>query len=218
MFERAWWEDRYGAPDAVWSGRVNRRLAEHAGGLTPGTALDVGCGEGADTIWLAEHGWAVTAVDFSQAGLDRARAHAEAAGADVAGRITWLRADLRTWTPPRATFALVSAQFLHQVPDVRRAMFAGLAEAVRPGGTLLLVGHHPLDLDAGHGGPSIGHEHREAMLDAMFTADQVAADLDPAAWQVVTAEAAGRRVPGHDGEPTTAHDAVLNARRLDLTP
>lgn len=209
MFELPWWQERYGAPEAVWSGRPNSRLVEHAGPLAPGSALDVGCGEGADAVWLAERGWTVTAVDFSQAGIDRARAHAESVGAEVAACITWLREDIRVWAPPRASFDLVTSQFMQQPTIVRRPLFARLAEAVRPGGTLLVVGHHPLDIDTGLRTPA----NVEAMQDAMYTADQVAADLDPQIWHVQVAEAAGRDVPGPEGDPIRAHDAVLRARR-----
>ncbi|GAB3685639.1 NAD(P)/FAD-dependent oxidoreductase [Angustibacter aerolatus] len=207
MFEQPWWEERYGADEAVWSGRVNPRLAQHAADLVPGTALDVGCGEGADTIWLAQRGWHVTALDFSAAGIARARAHAEAAG--VADRITWVQADVRTWTPPSAAFDLVSSQFMHQAPAVRGPLFDRLADAVRPGGTLLVVGHHPLDLQTGLRTPGPRH----AMLEMMFTAGEVADGLDAERWSVEVAEAAGRVVTGPDGRAIVAHDAVLRARR-----
>src|SRR3954452_483441 len=135
MFEQPWWEDRYGQPDAVWSGNPNERLVEQAGDLAAGAALEVGCGEGADAIWLASRGWTVTAVDFSQAGLDRARQHAEAAGRDLAGRITWQRVDVRSWAAPAASYDLVTAHYFHQPAALRQQLFAGLAAAVRPGGT-----------------------------------------------------------------------------------
>ena len=209
MFELDWWQERYGDVEPVWSGRPNVRLVEQAGDLTPGTALEVGCGEGADAIWLAQAGWAVTAVDFSQAGLDRAAAHAESVGADVASRITWLCQDLRSWTPPSANFDLVTAHYMHLPSPLRRVLFAGLADAVRPGGTLLIVGHHPRDLATALRTPA----PPELMQDAMFTAEQVAADLDPDAWQVEVADAAARPATSPDGEQVTVHDAVLRARR-----
>jgi SAM-dependent methyltransferase len=210
MFELDWWQERYGDVEPAWSGQPNLRLVEQVGDLTPGTALEVGCGEGADAIWLAERGWTVSAVDFSQAGLDRARAHAESVGADVAARITWLRQDLRSWTPPTATFDLVTAHYMHQPSPLRRVLFAALADAVRPGGNLLIVGHHPRDLATALRTPA----PPELMQDAMFTAEQVASEMDPHAWRLDVVETAARTVTSPDGEQVTVHDAVLRAHRL----
>ena len=87
MFDEQSWEERYRSRTAVWSGQPNPQLVAEAAGLDAGTALDVGSGEGADTIWLASRGWQVTAVDFATTALQRGAAHAEALGAEVAGRI-----------------------------------------------------------------------------------------------------------------------------------
>ncbi|GAA0797687.1 methyltransferase domain-containing protein [Spirilliplanes yamanashiensis] len=199
MFEQDSWEERYGASARIWSGNPNPQLVTEAADLPPGAALDVGCGEGADAIWLAGHGWKVTAVDFSAVALARAAEHAGDAP------IEWVQADLRRWEPPARAYQLVSAQFMHLPGDDRRALFARLAEAVAPGGTLLIVGHHPSDLRTS--------AHRMNFPDMMFTAEEVAAALDPGQWQVEAAETRPRDVTGHDGEPTTVHDAVLRARR-----
>src|ERR671912_1383468 len=83
MFEPPSWEERYSGEQKVWSGQPNPQLVAEASGLAPGTALDVGCGEGGDVIWLAQHGWRVTGADFSAAGLARARRHAAEAGGDA---------------------------------------------------------------------------------------------------------------------------------------
>lgn len=80
---RAFWEQMYGERDQVWSGKVNVPLAREVDGVAPGRALDLGCGEGADAIWLAEQGWTVTAVDISATALDRGRAEAQRRGLDV---------------------------------------------------------------------------------------------------------------------------------------
>ncbi|WP_200215774.1 bifunctional NAD(P)/FAD-dependent oxidoreductase/class I SAM-dependent methyltransferase [Micromonospora coerulea] len=205
MFERAAWEERYQARPALWSGRPNPQLVTEAAELAPGRALDVGCGEGADAIWLAERGWQVTGVDIAETALRRAADHAAAAGADVAGRITWTRADLREQPPAAGRYDLVSAQFMQLPPDARRALFARLADAVAPGGTLLIVGHHPSDLRTS--------AHRQHFPDMMFTAEEVAASLDPGQWQVGAAETRPRAAVDPDGRDITIHDAVLVARR-----
>src|SRR5438445_8070651 len=93
--------------DGVARRPPNAHLTDEASGLQPGRALDAGCGHGSDTLWLAAHGWQVTAVDFSASALAHARSTAEAAGADVAGRVTWVEADLTTWTPQPGHFDLV---------------------------------------------------------------------------------------------------------------
>lgn len=135
------WDERYSAPQRVWSGNPNPWLVEVAADMEPGTALDVGCGEGADAIWLAERGWDVTGIDFSAAGLAHAAEQAEQAGVPV----HWVRTDLTEWAPEER-FDLVSVQFFHAEPAVRRAVHRAAWAAT--GGTLLLVGH-----DDSHPGP-----------------------------------------------------------------
>ena len=135
------WDVRYA--DRVWSGHVNPRLPERAAGLTPGRALDVGCGEGADVLWLAAQGWDVTGMDFSAAGLARAAQHAEEAG--VADRTHWRREDVRTWQPD-GTWDLVTSHYLHLAEEAMPDAVGRLATAVAPGGTLLVVLHHPEDV------------------------------------------------------------------------
>jgi 2-polyprenyl-3-methyl-5-hydroxy-6-metoxy-1,4-benzoquinol methylase len=76
QFDQAFWDERYRSHDALWSGNPNDHLINETDGLTPGPALDVGCGEGADAVWLAERGWRVTAVDLSTVALERGAAHA----------------------------------------------------------------------------------------------------------------------------------------------
>ncbi|WFE30149.1 NAD(P)/FAD-dependent oxidoreductase [Solwaraspora sp. WMMD791] len=206
MVSQEFWDERYGAVDRVWSGNPNPQLVTVVADLPAGTACDVGAGEGADAIWLAGQGWEVTAVDVSPVALRRAADQAAVAGDDVAKRLTWQQADLRSWDPGTARFDLVSAQFMH-LPDPDRAMLhRRLAAAVRPGGTLLIVGHHPRDLDV----PGI---RRPRLPDLMFTAEQVAAVLDPSEWASIRAETVPRSVTGPDGDPITIHDAVLHAVR-----
>jgi SAM-dependent methyltransferase len=204
VFDEQSFEEMYRATDALWSGRPNPQLVAEAAGLRPGTALDVGCGEGADAIWLAERGWQVTAVDFAATALERGATHAAVRGDEVAGRIRWVRADV-TQEQPGERFDLVSAQFMHLPPEERRELFAGLADAVRPGGTLLVVGHDFSDVAAG--------AHRPPAPERFFTAQEVAASLDADAWEVLVAEARPRPAAVHEGHDITVHDAVLRARR-----
>jgi SAM-dependent methyltransferase len=197
MFEVPWWDRFYGG-HAVWSGDPNPQLVVEASHLTPGTALDVGCGEGADAIWLATRGWQVTGVDFAAAALERAAAHAGGVA------VRWVRADIRVELP-EGPYDLVSAQFI-QLPDTpRRALFARLAAAVAPGGTLLVVGHHPHGMEA-----SAHHAHAPDMF---YTAEDVARTLDPDGWSILAADARPRTMTGPDGQEHTIHDAVLRARR-----
>ncbi|GIF04016.1 methyltransferase domain-containing protein [Actinoplanes siamensis] len=198
MFEAEAWEERYRAKPSIWSGKPNSQLVGEAAGLPAGRALDVGCGEGADAVWLAERGWRVTGVDISSVALLRAAGHAAAAG--LADRITFSQADLRAEPPADRSYDLVSAHFMHLPADTRKELYPRLAAAVALGGTLLIVGHHPDDLAAGR--------HPMHFPDMMFTAQELAVELDPAEWEVLTAAKRPRQTP--DG---VLHDAVLVARR-----
>lgn len=201
MFERPAWEERYSG-DRVWSGKVNVQLAAEAADLEPGRALDVGCGEGGDALWLAGRGWQVTASDFAEAALERVAAHAEEAG--VGTRVETRLLDVRTFEPDGETWDLVTAHFVH-LPDggmvdvVRR-----LAGAVAPGGTLLVVGHAPSDLHSG-----LRHGH----VSFMHTADQLLPALDDD-WEVEVCESRPRtQAHPETGEEIEIADATLRARR-----
>jgi SAM-dependent methyltransferase len=202
---QAFWDARYGSRERVWSGEPNRRLVEEVAALSPGRALDAGSGEGADALWLAGRGWRVTAVDVSPVVLARASALAAEYGEEVASRVTWEHADVRTWSPPRAAYDLVSAQFLHPPADLRPQIVGRLAAAVAPGGLLLYVGHDPSDIGVVPRGRA----------ELMPTASEVAQLLERDAWVVELAEARPRAGPNHhpDGHAATIHDAVLRARR-----
>ncbi|MGS2807219.1 class I SAM-dependent methyltransferase [Nocardia sp. MW-W600-9] len=133
------WEDFYRERDQIWTGNANKTLVSEVTELTPGTALDLGCGEGGDAIWLARQGWQVTAVDVSATAMERGARHA----ADAGVRITWERHDLQT-SFPTGTFDLVSAQFLHspvERPDERPTILRRAAAAVAPGGVLVIGSH-----------------------------------------------------------------------------
>jgi SAM-dependent methyltransferase len=205
MWTQGFWDERYGSAATIWSGNPNLHLVAQVADLRPGTALDVGSGEGADAIWLAEQGWQVTGMDVSMVALERAAQLAAAAGQDVADRITWQHADILTWDPAPRQFDLVSAQFMHLPRSAREAVYRRLAAAVRPEGSLLIVGHHPSDLET----TTRGHK----VADLFFTAEQVAAGLDPGDWQVVVAASPERQTLDSDGRPLTISDAVMHAIR-----
>jgi SAM-dependent methyltransferase len=204
-FDQAFWDDRYRSHTTLWSGNPNPRLVAEVTGLTPSTALDVGCGEGADAIWLAGQGWRVTGVDISAVALERAAGHAAAAGAGVADRIAWLRQDLTDWEPPHP-YDLVSAQYVHVPSALRLVLFERLAAAVAPRGTLLIVGHHPSDMHT--------TVPRPKMPDLFYSGDDIAEQLDPGHWDVVTNTAAPRSATDPEGRSVTVHDTVLRATKL----
>jgi len=197
------WEDRYGERDRIWSGRVNRWLAEVAEPLTPGRALDLGCGEGGDSLWLAEQGWQVTGVDISDTALGRAGAEAGKRG--LADRVTLLQIDLSEAFPD-GTFDLVSAQFLQSLVHLdRERIFAAAASAVAPGGLLVVVDH-------GAAPPWAKHIH-----DHVFPGvDEVLAtiDLGKGEWEQVRVAAVEREAVGPDGETGVLLDNLIVLRRL----
>lgn len=198
------WEEHYAQRDRVWSGRVNVRLAELVEPMTPGRALDLGCGEGADAMWLAEHGWHVTAVDISQTALDRAAADAMAR--NLAARIDFQRHDLNE-SFPGGVFELVSAQFLHSpVPLDRTRLLRCAADAVAPGGTLLVVDHGAAPPWASN--PD--HHHHD-----FPTGDEVVSslNLDNSQWDRVRVAAVERDALGPAGQQAVLTDNVMVLRR-----
>jgi SAM-dependent methyltransferase len=211
-FTEGFWDDRY-RERPIWSGAVNQRLAETAVELTPGRALDVGCGEGGDAIWLAGRGWQVTATDVSAVALERARAAAEAAG--IADLITWEQADGRSdWAPPAGSFDLVSASFVQFPRSELVAFHRKLAAAVAPGGTLLVTAHHA---DSHAGNVAGTGASTAATADLFATAAEMAAGLDlDDSWSVTATDPTREAVfpPGPaGGELMTVRDAVLRAVR-----
>jgi SAM-dependent methyltransferase len=199
LFSEAFWNERYRSHPKLWSGRPNAHLVDQTSDLVPGTALDVGCGEGADAVWLAEHGWRVTAVDIATVALERAAANAGTLP------IEWRQADLIGWDPAPGRYDLISAQYVHLPPEPRDTLFRRLAAAVTPGGTLLVVGHHPSDLSTEMSRPDVP--------ELLFTVEDLKPLLDPAEWEVVTDMAAPRDTTTPEGRPVTIHDAVFRACR-----
>ena len=195
------WDARYsGAEGGMWSGRPNGRLVAEVADLPPGRALDVGCGEGADAIWLARRGWTVTAIDISDVAVSRAREAAELAGAAV----EWLRGDALRTSFPAASFDLVSMHYPALPKAAGDTAVRGLLGTVRPSGLLLAVYH---DLD---------DEHREHMKpQGVDPANYVGADdLGRLLGDDFTVElhVVEPRIDPPPGAPHVA-DVVLRARR-----
>jgi SAM-dependent methyltransferase len=198
-----YWEKHYGERERIWSGRVNVRLAEVVADLPPGRALDLGCGEGGDAVWLAEHGWQVTAVDISETALQRAAEEARARG--VLDRIEFERHDLSD-SFPDGVFDLVSAQFLHSTVRLERPqILRHAANAIAPDGVLVIVDHAaPPPFSK-----KVPHDHP-------FPApDEVLAELAlPAAeWEQARVDVVDRAGIDPDGQPFTWRDNVMVLRR-----
>ena len=199
------WEERYAGSDAVWSGRVNHSFASVAATLTAGTALEFGCGEGADAIWLAQQGWQVTGVDISPTAIGRATEAATKAALSPDG-LRFVAADLADWSTDDA-YDLVTASFLHSpVAFDRTSALRKAAGYVRPGGHLLVVSHAAAppwaDLPSDH------HHH------FLSPAEEVEAlALDPADWTTILAEVRTPSATAPDGQPATLDDSVILLRR-----
>ena len=184
-YDRDFWEERWSEvpPSRATERPPNAHLRAEVEDLRPGRALDAGCGHGSDALWLAARGWQVTGVDFSATALAHARAAAEASGADI----EWIEGDLATWSPQPDGYDLVVCLYVHVAGSVE-AMVRRMAAGVAPGGTLLMVGHHP------------------AGDQVQVSVDDAVAALDPDRWEIVVAEDRPRAAAG------TGVDAVIRAR------
>lgn len=203
--DREEWNKRYANKEFVWTVDPNRFLVAELAGLPPGRALDLGCGEGRNAVWLAEQGWRVTAVDFSDIGLDKGRQLASARHATV----TWVLADVTSYRPHRGTYDLVLICYLQLPARERSRVLKHAQEALALHGTLLYIGHDLSNLEHGWGGPQ-----DPAVL---CTPQQVVADL--AGLRIVKAEVRSRpvaREPAHGGPvDATALDCLVRAARID---
>ena len=202
-YDRAYWERLWEKTlrehaDKIGQRPPNAHLVAEAARLRPARALDAGCGHGSETLWLATHGWEVTAVDFSASALAHARSTAEALGPDIAARVAWVEGDLAVWAPPREDFDLVVCLYVHVAGSVDE-MVRRLASGVAHGGTLLMVGHRPID-------PATG-KPTAAASQVQVSVEEAVAALDSMAWELVVAEERPRAVAG------TGVDAVIVARR-----
>ncbi len=197
------WDGLYNEREQVWTGRPNEAVVREVSELPPGTALDVGCGEGGDAIWLAQHGWQVTGTDVSPVAL--ARAAAAAAELGVGDRVIWRWHDL-TSSFPIGSYDLVSAAFLHSPVDMpREEILRAAARAVAPGGTLLIVGHASFP-------PWSRHDHTEAD----FPTPQAVLDscqLMTEEWLTRTLAAEGREATGPEGQTAILTDYIVRVER-----
>lgn len=196
------WDGHYSrrAADAPVA-RVNVRLAEIAGPLRPGAALDLGCGAGGDALWLADQGWQVTAVDIAASAVNLLRQHADRAGKAVNALCVDLAEDF-----PAGTFDLVSAQYFHTPFTLDRAqVLRTAAKAVNSGGRLVIVDH-------GSTAPWSWNQDADVRYP---TPQEVAAELalDPAEWSIERADSPQRQATGPSGQTAAVIDHVLVMRR-----
>jgi SAM-dependent methyltransferase len=198
FWDQRWTEALRKHGDRIGQMPPNGDLTAVAADLTPGRALDAGCGRGAEALWLAGRGWQVTAVDFAEAALDHGRSSAASLGPDILERIDWVQGDLGDWTPDPGAYDLVACLYVHVAGSVEETV-TRLAGGVAPGGTLLLVGHLPVDPATGDDSAAAGQ--------VQVTVDTARAALDPQAWELVVAEDRPRATAG------TGADAVIQAHR-----
>jgi SAM-dependent methyltransferase len=204
MTDATFWDTRYAEDAHVWSGNANTALVAEAGDLAPGRALDLGCGEGGDAIWLARRGWAVTAVDISAVALAKAARHAAQAGVTV----DFQRHELgRSF--PAGRFDLVSAQFLYPRGDVSREQILRAAvAAVAPGGILLIEGHQDF-------GPFAEQARAHGHVSFPEPEEVVAGlGLIEGEWEVLRCAKHDRVQNGPDGSPAHRTDSTVKLRRL----
>lgn len=200
VMDQAFWDSLYAEPDNRWSGHPNAALVAEVTSLAPGTALDLGCGEGGDAIWLATHGWTVVGLDLAEVALQRAEAEV-AHDPEVAARNTWVRSDLASFPVPAAGFDLVSAHYFAHM-RANPAAIDQLTAPVAPGGTLLVVGHLP-DADA-----MAAHGYR---LEDFYSHEEIVAGLGTG-WEILLDEVRARPGGATDTSPHS-HDTILRARR-----
>lgn len=232
------WDELYSERDRIWSGNVNRAMADVVADLpvsslgadVPLRALDLGCGEGGDAIWLAAAGWDTVGIDISAVAVERAREAAEAR--ELGQQVDFRTADLTTWDDARwATlggFDLITASFLlSPVEFAREHVLRRAAERLRPGGHLVVVTHgsappwsqhydHDETDEAPDGDDGPSHDHHSHAHDeplATVESELAALDADPQRWETLLAEVRLRDAVGPDGERATLDDVVVVLRR-----
>jgi SAM-dependent methyltransferase len=194
--KRERWNERYSQPGLLWSARPNRFLVAEVADLAAGRAIDLACGEAQNAIWLAERGWDVVGVDFSDVGIAKGRERAARDGVEL----ELVVADLLEYVPERDAFDLVLLLYFHLPPGELGVVLARAAAALAPGGTRLAIGHDRTNVEEGVGGPS-----DPAIL---YTPDEIAAELPGLV--IEKAERVLRDVPNAD---RPAIDALVRARR-----
>lgn len=201
---QTFWDDVHRRRDRDRPGAPHVHLEDRLAAVPPGRALELGCGDGADAIWLAKRGWQVMAVDISPVILEFGAEQAKRAG--VAEQIDWQPADLAEWSPD-GSYDLVCSFFLHTPEGLDRVdAFSRAAVRLRPGGTLLLVGHLTLAPWAWDPDDTSGLQGAKALAGAL--------SLDPATWRTLLAEDRSRTVHHSDGRRAEVVDAVLHVERL----
>ena len=198
---KARWNERYAARELVWSAGPNTLLEAELKGLPPGRALDVACGEGRNGLWLAEQGWQVTAVDFSEVAISKGTQIAERRGLNL----DWRVADVARDPLPEAAYDLVTICFLHTDPSERNRWLPRMVRCVAPGGTFFYLGHDPANIEHGLGGPQDP--------ELLPSVAEIAGALP--GFELKRAEVYQRSVaadPGHGGETAgTALDTFVRA-------
>ncbi len=192
------WDARYRAAELVWSAGPNQFVVAELEHLAPGRALDLACGEGRNAIWLAEQGWTVTGVDFSEVALEKARRIAATRNVTI----EWELADVTDYSPPAEQFDLVIVLYLHLPAAQRRVVFERAAAAVAPGGTFLVVGHDSTNPASGWGGPQDP--------DVLYGPEDISVDVDGI--HILKAERVERHIRTDEGDKV-AIDALLRATR-----
>jgi 2-polyprenyl-3-methyl-5-hydroxy-6-metoxy-1,4-benzoquinol methylase len=193
------WDARYAEQGLLWSAEPNRFLVDEVADLPPGRALDLACGEGRNAIWLATLGWEVTGVDFSPVALDKAKRGAT----EQRVTVEWVLADAVHFRASPHSYDLVVVMYLQLPAEERRAAFGAAAEALAPGGTLLIVGHDSSNLAQGWGGP------RDPAV--LYGPGDVVGTIAPLA--IVKARQVHRPVDTEAGE-RTAIDVLVRATRM----
>ncbi|MDO5627103.1 MAG: class I SAM-dependent methyltransferase [Mobilicoccus sp.] len=207
------WDQRYTDEDLVWGTDANRWVVTELGGLMPGVALDLGSGEGRNTIWLAGEGWRVEAVDFSAVAMERAQGLAEKAAAK-SGRdldITWRVEDASTAEVTQSEYDAVLVSYLQLPAYQRRGVMRTAARALKPGGVLLIVAHDPTNITEGYGGPQDP--------EVLYSASDVEADLqDYISSGSLVIERSGRvaRDIETDEGTVTAWDLLVRMKGRDI--
>ena len=210
LLGKDFWENHYGQSERVWSGKVNTTLAEVLEELAPAKALDLGCGEGGDALWLASRGWQVTGVDISETAVARARSAAGQLPAG-SGQVEFLVADLETWDDERE-FDLITLSFFHAPFEFQRtAILRRALGRLAPGGHLVVLSHgsHPKSKAAP------GHDHGQQHGPNLVTVDSELRSLGVPAddFEVLQARSVARQVTGPDGHPTSIDDVIVVLRR-----
>lgn len=194
------WNRRYAGSELLWTAQPNRFLVAETEHLPAGRALDLACGEGRNAVWLAERGWEVVAIDFSDVALEKARALADARGVEA----EWIHADLLEFEPSPKGFDLVIAFYLQVPADARTPVLQRAAGAVASGGTLLVVAHDSSNLEDGYGGP------QDATV--LYSASDVADDLRGSGLVIERSDVMTRDVQTPGGE-RHALDVLVRAAR-----